>query len=297
VAEPTRFELSAPGVGSLAAYRWEAPGTGRPLVVVHGYAEHALRHGRLAEAAAAAGHPVVAVDLPGHGRSPGPRALVRSYAPLVAAVGASVDAATALGRGLPVLFGHSMGGAVALAYALERPAALERLVLSAPYLLDPVPRPGWMTALAGALAAALPTLPVARLDSGALAREPRVGADYVADPLVHSGPVAAVTGHTLIAGGRELLARAGSLAVPTLVLHGEADRVASPEGSRRLAADAPPGTLELVKFPGAYHELHNEPADTGVPGRFFASVLAFLAGQAAGASAEASRASASSSTS
>ncbi len=296
MAEPTRFDLRAPG-GALAAYRWEAPGAGRPLVVVHGYAEHAMRHTRLATAAASAGHPVVAVDLPGHGRSPGPRALVRSYAPLVASVGAAVEAAASLGRGRPALFGHSMGGAVALAFALDRPEAVERLVLSAPYLVDPVPRPGWMTSLAGVLAAVAPALPVARLRSGALSREPRVGTDYVADPLVYSGPVMAATGHTLIASGRRLLDSAASLRPPTLVLHGAADAVSSPEGSRRLAAAAPPGTLELVTFPGAYHELHNEPEETGVPERFVALVLGFLEGQAAGASADARRASASSSTS
>lgn len=297
MAEPTRFELSVPGVGTVTAYRWDARATGRPLVVVHGYAEHALRHRRVAAAAAAAGHPVVALDLPGHGRSPGERALVRSYAPFVAAVGAAVEAAASEGPGRPVLFGHSMGGAVALAYALERPATLERLVLSAPYLLDAVPRPRWMTALAGALATLAPRLPVVALDAGALSRDPAVAPAYTGDPLVHSGPVKAATGHTLTRSGRELLERAPGLRVPTLVLHGEADAVAALEGSRRLAAAAPAGTLELVTFPGAYHELHNEPEDTGVPQRFVAAVLASLAGQAAGASADASRESASSSTS
>ena len=33
MAEPTRFELSVPGVGTVTAYRWDARATGRPLVL------------------------------------------------------------------------------------------------------------------------------------------------------------------------------------------------------------------------------------------------------------------------
>lgn len=278
MAEPTAGTLDVPGLGALTAYRWGDDGPERPLVIVHGYAEHALRHGRLAAAAAEAGHPVLAVDLPGHGRSPGERALVRSYAPLVAAVAAAVEDAASRDGERPALFGHSMGGAVALAYALDRPDVLGRLVLSAPYLLDAQPRPGWMKALARPVAALAPALPVAKLDAARLSRDPRVGEAYLADPLVYSGPVKAATGHALTAAGPELLARAAALAAPTLVLHGEADGVAAVEGSRRLAAAASAGTLELVTFPGAYHELHNEPEETGVPERFVAAVLAFVRG-------------------
>src|SRR5690606_33329851 len=121
---------------------------------------------------------------------------------------------------------------------------------SAPYLLDAQRRPAWMTALAGPVAALAPTLPVVRLDASQLSRDPRVGAAYRADPLVHSGGVAAATGHTLTRMGADLLARAGSLALPTLVLHGDDDGVASVEGSRRLAAAAPAGTVELLTFTG-----------------------------------------------
>src|SRR5690606_30336098 len=148
----------------------------------------------------------------------------------------------------------------------------------APYLLDAQPRPGWMKALARPVAALAPALPVAKLDAARLSRDPRVGEAYLADPLVYSGPVKAATGHALTAAGPELLARAAALAAPTLVLHGEADGVAAVEGSRRLAAAASAGTLELVTFPGAYHELHNEPEETGVPERFVAAVLAFVRG-------------------
>ncbi len=278
MTDAERWTLDVPGLGEVVCYR--RPGREEsgavPLVIVHGYAEHAGRHGRLAVAAEVAGHTVYAVDLPGHGRSLGRRAFVESYTPFTATVGALVARATADHARRPALFGHSMGGAVALAYALHSPATLAGLVLSAPYLLDAQSRPRWQTALAGPLASIAPGLPVTRLDPSGLARDPAVGAAYVADPLVHSGPVAAATGHTLTAEGRRLLSRAAELAVPTLVIHGEADSVASVDGSRELAASAG-DVVRLSVIEGAYHEMHNEPEATGVPARFVAEVLGFLA--------------------
>lgn len=277
MTEPGQATLALPGGDEVVVYRRPAASTATrsPLVIVHGYAEHAGRHGLLARSASAAGHEVFALDLQGHGRSPGQRALVRSYAPLVAAVSALVDHATSATGSRPALFGHSMGGAVALACALQNASSISRLVLSAPYLLDAQPRPAWQTALAGPVAALAPTLPVAKLTPDDLARDPEVGAAYVADPLVYSRPVAAATGHTLTSMGRRLLDRAGELTVPTLVIHGGGDRVASVEGSRGLAAAAV-DVARLVVIEDAFHEMHNEPEDTGVPRRFVEEVLGFI---------------------
>lgn len=130
--------------GRAAAYRWPAEGApGKPaLVIVHGFAEHARRHAELATAASAAGHEVWALDLPGHGESPGPRAVVDGYRESLEAVSALVGRASREPAAVaPVLFGHSMGGAIALRIALAEPARLFGLVLSSPFLLDAEPRP------------------------------------------------------------------------------------------------------------------------------------------------------------
>jgi pimeloyl-ACP methyl ester carboxylesterase len=67
---------------------------------------------------------VIALDLPGHGRSAGAgRRCVEDYAEVVCA------AAEALGLADVVLAGHSLGGAVALALGLREPPWLSRLAL------------------------------------------------------------------------------------------------------------------------------------------------------------------------
>ena len=67
------------------------------------------------------GRTVLAVDLPGHGRSPGSvRESVEEWAAWLTAL---IDAA---GLVKPALVGHSMGSLIALATALAYPARIDR---------------------------------------------------------------------------------------------------------------------------------------------------------------------------
>src|SRR4051812_25535970 len=70
------------------------------------------------------GYSVLAVDLPGHGRSPGPpRATIGHMADWIAAL---IEAA---GLKSATVVGHSMGSLVALDTALRHPARVSRLAL------------------------------------------------------------------------------------------------------------------------------------------------------------------------
>jgi len=74
-----------------------------------------------------AAHSPIALDLPGHGRSAGVEGLqsIRDYADFLAAF------ADALGIRSAVMAGRSMGGAVAMDFALRYPARAEALILIA----------------------------------------------------------------------------------------------------------------------------------------------------------------------
>lgn len=296
--QPQRFTFSTATGATLVGYHWSAgTGTGggdahegvstgqgaassgpkTPLVMVHGFAEHARRHAGLAAAAAAAGHQAYAFDLPGHGESLGRRAVVVGYEAPMAGIDALLDR---VGTSA-ILFGHSMGGAIALSYALANPRRLSGLVLSAPALLDAVKRPAWLVSLSGPIARLAPTLPVAQLDVSRISRDPAEVERYRVDPLIHHGGVPAATGYTITAQGHALLGRAGTLEVPTLVVHGEADGIIDVEGSRRLAASTREGMVKLFTVPGAFHEMHHDPLDSGVPQLVRERVLGFIATLAA----------------
>jgi pimeloyl-ACP methyl ester carboxylesterase len=94
----------------------EAPGAGRPFLLVHGLASNARLWDGVARRLAAAGHEVVAVDQRGHGRSEEPESgydtatAAADLADLIAIRGWTGDRA-------PVVAGQSWGGNVVLTLA------------------------------------------------------------------------------------------------------------------------------------------------------------------------------------
>lgn len=88
-----------------------------PIALLHGFTQNAAAWGEFGARLAAAS-PVIAVDLPGHGRSDAVRADLATTADLVAA---------AIPRS--IVIGYSMGGRVAVHLALAHPDHVTALVL------------------------------------------------------------------------------------------------------------------------------------------------------------------------
>lgn len=123
-----RTHLSPTGAVLNLYSRNAGPGARGVIQVNHGLAEHAARYGRFAQAMADRGFHVYAHDHRGHGHTtapdapPGIFAARDGAAKVIADVGAVHDLVAAEHPGLPViLFGHSMGGLIALNFLLRHP--------------------------------------------------------------------------------------------------------------------------------------------------------------------------------
>src|SRR5919201_2198491 len=120
----------------LHAHHWRPRGTARAvLVLVHGIAEHAGRHEHVARRFAEAGIETFAADLRGFGRSGGRRAYLDRWSQYHDDVQDQLAVVRASSPGIPlILYGHSMGGLIALGYVLAEPRRPlpDVLVLSAP---------------------------------------------------------------------------------------------------------------------------------------------------------------------
>ncbi len=115
VAEPTVTKVVvAPGV-ALSVHRWA--GDGAAFLLVHGLASNLHLWDGVAAALAAAGHPVAAVDLRGHGRSAKPDDGY-DFATLTNDLVAVLDS---LGFDRAVVAGQSMGANLALELAFRFP--------------------------------------------------------------------------------------------------------------------------------------------------------------------------------
>jgi acylglycerol lipase len=243
---------------------WSANAPRALIAVVHGIGEHAARYAALAADLASASYSVVAFDLPGHGEAPGPRGDIRSWTrlrdQLFPAMFTAHQSLSDQPDRLPrILLGHSLGGVFALDCALARPSAISGLILSAPGLKSALP-PWWKVTLANVARTTAPAVGFPTgLDEGGMSRDPEVVRLRAEDPLKHDR-ISPRLYFDFSEARQRVLRDCRRLSVPTLVLHGEADRVVDPAGSTELAEAAPRGMVKLVTYPGAYHELFNDPA-------------------------------------
>jgi alpha-beta hydrolase superfamily lysophospholipase len=246
----------------LPLYRWPAATPTRATVaLIHGLAEHAGRYAALAARLNAVGVELVAIDLRGHGHAPGKRAYVKRFDDYLLDAQALLDAA-AQSCAPRFLMGHSMGGAVAALYAIERLEAsgrrLNGLILSSPALAPGRDVPRWMLKLSQVISRLYPSFPAMKIDAALLSRlQPVVNANRN-DPLVHHGAIPARTGaELLLAMARIERGRAG-LRVPLLVYHGTADKLTEPEGSREFGEHVGSPDKTLTLHEGSYHETMND---------------------------------------
>lgn len=255
---------TADGV-ELASYRWPADARAAPpratVALLHGLAEHAGRYAPLAARLNAAGIDLLAIDLRGHGRSPGKRAWVARFDEYLDDADALVDEAARAPTPL-FLMGHSMGGAIAALYAIERAPAractLAGLVLSSPALAPGRDVPRWMLALSRLISRVWPTFPAIRIDAALLSRDADVVAANRADPLVHHGPVPARTGAEILDAMARIERGRSALRVPVLVYHGTADKLTEPDGSRTFGARVGSADRTRTLYEGGFHETMND---------------------------------------
>lgn len=236
---------------------WRPPAPRAAASLVHGIGEHSGRYGHVARALNDAGYAVVAFDLRGHGHSGGPRGHAAEYGLLMADLDLLLQETRRRFSGLPhFLYGHSLGGNLALNYCLRRKPELAGAVVTSPWLALATRPPRWKMALVWLLNRVRPAVTLSRgSDPSALSSDRAVVAAYRRDPLVHNR-ISARLYATMAASGAEALAQAARFPLPLLLMHGAADTVTSPFASQAFCNLAPDCTFRL--WPHLRHELHNE---------------------------------------
>lgn len=231
---------------------WIPEETRAYLILVHGIAEHSGRYERVGEQFADAGFHVRSFDLIGAGQSGGRRWHIEDWAQYHEQIEAHVS--WAKDTGLPVvLMGHSMGGNLALGYALSDRVEPDLLILSTP-AVDA--KAAWQKVVAPVMARIAPRVSISTpVNVEELSRDPAVGEAYLADPLVILKATPKF-GDEFLKSMKELQGSLQELDIPTLVTHGGSDKLVPPQVS------APLGELDVCErrlYPGLRHEVLNEP--------------------------------------
>lgn len=236
-------------------------GRGPALLMIHGLGGHMSHFTYEVARQLAHHHRVVTVDRPGSGysmRPPGTAAGLREQA---AALAALIDR---LELEQPLLVGHSYGGAVALALALDHPERVAGLSLLAPltHLPDETPAAFRVLESRSPLMRRLMAWTVAT--PGAIARGGAVLEQVFApDPVPHDfatrgGGLLGLRPGQFLAASEDMGAlagqlpgyssRYGELRMPVAVLFGRQDRILSwREQGEALACKVPHAVLEVVE--------------------------------------------------
>lgn len=239
-------------------YREE--GAGFPIVMIHGLGGQMRNFSYALTERLAREFRLILIDRPGSGYSeplPAGRADVKAQAALVAGL---LDA---LKLDRPLVVGHSLGGAVALALALDHADKVGALALIAPLTHREPRAPEAFKGLAIAsaplrrafawtLAAPMTTLVGHKSSQRVFAPDP-VPADF---PIRGGGALVARPGNFYAATGDLLAAnddmddmtrRYPTMAIPTAIIFGRQDQVLSPAAhGEALAATAPDAQLTLI---------------------------------------------------
>lgn len=226
------------------------------VLLVHGLGEHSGRYEHVGEQLAAAGIDAFSFDNRGNGGSAGRRGHVDRWSQYHDDLAERLAAVRAATGGRPVaLYGHSLGGLIVAGCCLSDRPKPDLVVLSSPGLDSALP--AWKKGLARVLGRIAPALAIPNgIDASTLSRDPSVAAKTVDDPRCVKVSTAGF-GHEALREQERVRALApGGLGVPTLVQHGEDDRLVPPAAS--AVFEGAPLTTRRT-FPGLRHELHNEP--------------------------------------
>ncbi len=244
--------------GGVKGFAYPIPSPKRVIVVVHGLGEHAGRYAGFIGEMNRAGLSAYTVDLPGHGVNKGKRGF-GTVSEMVAVIEQVVSRAQKECPGVSLgLFGHSLGGLVAIRTIQKQPALFSRAAISAPLLGLPADQEKRIKTMAW-LAKLLPALTVKNgLAPELLSRDRSIVDAYTHDPLVHD-KVSLALGYSIYLEIQQAFSESDKVKLPALFLTGSADRIVVPQAANSFFERVPSPDKAFRTYEGAYHETFYDP--------------------------------------
>ncbi len=239
---------------------WTPTSINAMVCIIPGFGEHSGRYKDMAEYLTIHGFGVTAMDTFGHGKSTGRRGYSPSYESSMNSIQRFLEETERFFPGHKTfLYGHSMGGGLAINFVLRRRPKLTGLILGSPLFKIAFIPPFIKIFLARIMNKIYPSFSNdSNLDTTTLSRDHEIVKAYLNDPLVH-GKISARTFLELMDSGQWALQHANELNIHCLLMHGTSDRITSYKASEEFVSKAPQALITFKSWEGFYHELHNEP--------------------------------------
>ena len=250
-------EGSFEGVGGIKIFtrEWQPPGKPHAVVVIsHGFNAHSGQYEWVAQQIVSRGLAVYALDHRGRGRSEGERFYVKNFSDYTTDLATFIDIVKAREPGLPLfLLGHSAGGVIACGYTLEHQDELAGLICED--FAYQAAAPEIALAIVKGISHVAPHAHVLKLKNEDFSRDPAVVAAMNADPLIANESQPSETVAELVRADELLAKSMQQITLPLLILHGTADKVTKPSGSKEFYEKAGSSDKTLKLYEGHFHDL------------------------------------------
>lgn len=249
-----------PGLPELILHEWQPEKTVKAVILlVHGLGEHAGRYGGdFADFYTDSGFVILAPDLPGHGKTPGPRGHIADTNQFLDYLDALIAKLRAAFPGKPLfLYGHSLGGGIVLWHTLARQPQVNGVIVTSPVIGTRIPVPAFKVWLASVMNSLFPAFSMDNgLDAQQLSRDKNIVRAYINDPLVHR-LVSARLGKLILEFAAIIPSQAHKNQANILLMVGSEEGIVDKNAIQTFSNITP--RVEYKEWPGLYHEIHNEP--------------------------------------
>jgi alpha-beta hydrolase superfamily lysophospholipase len=229
------------------------------LAIVHGVGEHCGRYMNIVNHMVSNKIGVYGYDHRGHGRSNGLRGHIDSWVEYRIDLRKFFKMIKAQQSECPIfIFGHSMGALITLDFILAEDEELAGVILSGtPIEPVGVAKPH-LVALARILSRIYPRFLIGLdIDFDAISRVPSVVKALQEDPLAQT-KFSAKWGTEALAVVESVKMQGGSVDLPILMIHGEADRLNLADGAKKFFDQIQHSDKEYIGYPASYHEVYND---------------------------------------
>lgn len=228
------------------------------VLYVHGLGSHSGRMDHWAERFVRKQIGFIAYDQQGHGKTEGKRGSPKHFSILIEDLRQLMQwIRDEFPDQKVILYGHSMGGNVAINYVISETYTADALIATSPWLKLVRPPSEMLIRLISPLVRIMPQLTLSNgLDANHISRVPEEVRKYSEDPLVHDRISIGLFKSTYEAGFNALR-NVYKINCPFLLMHGTADHITSHRASEQFVMNTSDRT-RLKLWEGAFHELHHE---------------------------------------
>lgn len=230
------------------------------VAIIHGYGDHSGRYKRTTDALTKSGFAVHSFDYRGHGQADGRRGHCDKWTDMSSDLELFLNKVKGKLSGKKLfVFAHSHGGLLMVHHLKHHGAdGIAGLILSNPYLKLALVPPAIKVFAAKAIGKIIPWMPTPTgLTAKDLTRDPEIQAEIAKDPLYGRN----ATPRWFIEANKaqvEALTYGSALTVPTYLLLGEKDGIASVAANKAFFATVSSHDKQVKEYPGMLHEIWNE---------------------------------------